>query len=62
MGAPGGDPAASRRSSIAGNATGAPAELAARAGAGPAQATVMVSSPERKRWQRTPFVPRPFAG
>ena len=33
-----------------------------RAGAGPAQASSRVSSPLRKRWQRTPPVARPLAG
>ena len=34
----------------------------AHRGAGPTQATTSMSSPLRNRWQRTPPVPRPFAG
>ncbi len=45
-----------------GRSTGAPLAAAARAGACPAQAKTRVSSPLRKRWQRTPPVARPLAG
>ena len=40
----------------------APLAAAAPAGAGPAQASSRVSSPFRKRWQRTPPVARPLPG
>ncbi len=57
-----GTPEPSRRPSAAGRSIGAPLAAAARAGAEPAQAKTRVSSPLRKRWQRTPPVARPLAG
>ena len=57
-----GMPEPSRRPVASGRSTGAPLAAAARAGAGPAQAVSRVSSPLRKRWQRTPPVARPLAG
>src|SRR6188472_2873336 len=57
-----GTPDPSRRPFAGGRSTAAPLDAAARAGPGPAHANTRVSSPLRKRWQRTPPVPRPLAG
>ena len=62
MGWPTETPEPSRRGSIAGRSTGAPLAAAATAGEGPTQASWRTSSPLRKRWQRTPPVPRPLLG
>ena len=55
-------PLPSRRPSAAGRSIGTPAPAQAIGVAGPAHARIRVSSPLRKRWQRTPPVPRPLAG
>ena len=57
-----GTPEPSRRPFASGRSTAAPLARPPRAGPGPAQANTSVSSPLRKRWQRTPPVPRPLAG
>ncbi len=57
-----GTPEPSRLPVASGRSTGAPLAAAARAGAVPAQAKTRVSSPLRKRWQRTPPVARPLGG
>ncbi len=55
-------PEPSRRPSAAGSSMATPLAAAARAGVLPAKASTRVSSPLRKRWQRTPPVARPFGG
>ena len=57
-----GTPEPSRRPVASGRSTAAPLAAAARAGPRPTQAKTRASSPLRKRWQRTPPVPRPLAG
>src|SRR3954451_537885 len=57
-----GTPDPSRRPVGSGRSTAAPLAADARAGPSPAHANTRVSSPLRKRWQRTPPVPRPLAG
>ncbi len=56
-----GVPDPSRRTSGAGRVRATPLVAAAR-GRGPTQPSTSVSSPRRKRWQRTPPVARPLAG
>ena len=53
-------PEPSRRPSAAGSSMATPPAAAARAGVLPAKATTRVSWPLRKRWHRTPPVPRPL--
>ena len=62
MGCPAGTPDPSRRGSISGSSTGDPLAAAAMAGIEPAQPRSSVSSPLKKRWQRTPPVARPLPG
>ena len=62
IGWPTGTPEASLRGSGAGSSTGAPEVVAAITGAGPTKASWRASSPLRKRWHRTPPVPRPLPG
>ena len=57
-----GTPEPSRRPTASGRSTGAPLAAAARAGRGSGPREDELSSPLRKRWQRTPPVARPLAG
>src|SRR6476659_156768 len=55
-------PDPSRRATGSGRSTAAALAAAARGGAAPAHANTSMSSPLRKRWQRTPPVARPLPG